>query len=70
MAPPQPQPPAPAPAVPDARPDPWGIVLDTAGIIAGIALVVIVIDVWTDGRLVSRRLARRPRGNEVPVERD
>lgn len=33
-----------------------GRFLDAAGIIAGIALVVMVIDVLTDGRLISRRL--------------
>jgi hypothetical protein len=32
--------------------------VDAAGIIAGALLVIIAIDVWTDGRLVSRRLRR------------
>lgn len=38
----------------------WGRILDAAGIIAGIALIVIVIDIWTDGRVISRRLHREP----------
>jgi hypothetical protein len=58
----------PAPAVPlpaegDAPPDDssgpgWGRVLDGAGIAAGIVLVLIVADVWTDGRVISQRLIR------------
>jgi hypothetical protein len=34
----------------------WGRVLDTAGVIAGVFLILIVADIWTDGRLISRRL--------------
>lgn len=34
--------------------------VDTCGIIAGIVLVVILADVFTDGRLISRRLKGRP----------
>lgn len=33
--------------------------LDAAGIIAGAALLVMVADILTDGRLISRRLMRR-----------
>lgn len=39
----------------------WGRALDAAGIAAGVLLVVIVADIWTDGRLISRRLARARR---------
>ncbi len=54
---------------PDDKPDGWGW-MDTAGIIAGGLLIVIVADILTDGRLVSRRLRRRPAQPEaeVPVE--
>ena len=45
----------------------WGRILDAAGIVAGLLLAVIVADIWTDGRLISRRLRRN--GGE-PVERD
>ena len=34
----------------------WGRVLDGAGIVAGVVLAAIVIDIWTDGRFISRRL--------------
>jgi hypothetical protein len=34
----------------------WGLLLDTAGVLAAVLLIVIVADVWTDGRLISRRL--------------
>jgi hypothetical protein len=37
----------------------WGRALDAAGIIAGVLLIVIVADIMTDGRLVSRRLLHR-----------
>ena len=43
----------------ETAPDTWNWV-DTCGIIAGVVLVVILIDVFTDGRLVSRRLKARP----------
>ena len=36
----------------------WGRLLDAAGILAGVLLIVIVADIWTDGRLISRRLHR------------
>lgn len=36
----------------------WGRALDAAGVIAGVLLLVIVADIWSDGRLVSRRLLR------------
>ena len=57
----------------DAAPFDWGRVLDFAGILAGVLLVVIVVDVWTDGRVVSRWLLRRgpapdQQPEEVPVE--
>lgn len=45
----------------------WGRLLDAAGIIAGLLLLVIVADIWTDGRLVSRRLLRqRPDPERAP----
>lgn len=37
----------------------WGRLLDAAGIIAGILLAVIVVDIATEGRLISRRLHRK-----------
>lgn len=49
----------------------WGRALDAAGVIAGVVLVAIVIDIWTDGRLISRRLGRRGDDDEtepVPAE--
>lgn len=39
--------------------------LDTAGIIAGFLLAIIVADIVTDGRLISRRL-RKPPPDVVP----
>ena len=42
----------------------WGRVLDGAGIVAGVVLAVIVIDIWSDGRLISRRL----RGGQAEAE--
>lgn len=49
----------------------WGA-LDTVGLIAGVILVAIVIDIASDGRLISRRLRPRPPQPapeaEVPVE--
>lgn len=47
----------------------WGRVLDTAGILAGAVLVVIVIDIFSDGRLISRRLRREP-GPDTPAGQD
>jgi hypothetical protein len=50
----------------------WGRVLDAAGIAAGILLVLIVADVWTEGRFISRRLIRQPPapdGEQVSGER-
>lgn len=46
----------------------WGKVMDGLGIVAGILLVVIVADIWTDGRLISRRLQKR-RGEGEDVDR-
>lgn len=41
----------------------WGRALDAAGIIAGILLALIIADIWTDGKLISRHLIRpRPDG--------
>jgi hypothetical protein len=45
----------------------WGRALDIAGIIAGVFLVVIIADIATDGKLISRRLIRKPPEGE-PVE--
>jgi len=36
----------------------WGRVIDGAGICAAVILVVIVADIFSDGRLISRRLMR------------
>jgi len=36
-----------------------GRLLDVAGVIAGVLLIVIVADILSDGRLVSRHLHRR-----------
>lgn len=41
--------------------------LDTAGIIAGLLLAVIVADILTDGRLISRRLRKPPQPQPEPV---
>lgn len=41
--------------------------LDTAGLIAAVLLVVIVADIATDGRIVSRRLRPRPQQPEAEV---
>jgi hypothetical protein len=48
----------------------WGRVMDAAGIVAGILLIAIVIDVWTEGRFISRRLIRQPPADseQVPGE--
>lgn len=35
--------------------------MDTAGLIAGVILVVIVADILTDGRVISRRLRGKPK---------
>jgi len=61
-----------APAAPAAQPaaaegdteqrGAWGVFLDIAGALAAVALILIVADIWTDGRLISRRLIRRPGG--------
>lgn len=58
----------PSPAAADettAEAPAWGRLLDTAGIIAGILLLVIVADIWTDGRLISRRL--RGGDDDIPA---
>lgn len=38
----------------------WGKIIDAAGLVAAGILVVIVADILTDGRVISRRLFRRP----------
>jgi hypothetical protein len=45
----------------------WGRALDIAGIVAGVFLIVIIADIATDGKLISRHLIRKPKGDE-PVE--
>lgn len=42
----------------------WGRALDVAGVTAGVILVLIVADILTDGKLISRRL-HRPGGGEA-----
>jgi hypothetical protein len=42
----------------------WGRLLDAAGIIAGVLLLVIVADIATDGKLISRHL-HKPKGDDV-----
>lgn len=56
-----------APPADDGQRD-WGRVLDGLGIVAGVILVVIVADIVSDGRLISRRLHRG--GGEPSDERD
>jgi hypothetical protein len=63
-----------APASQDQAPDAgsrglgW---LDWAGIGAAVVLAVILLDIWTDGRVVSARLTRRRArgGDDVPGQR-
>ena len=53
-------PPAAAPAAPEADDQPRGWDwLDTAGLIAGVVLIVILADIFTDGRVISRHLPGR-----------
>jgi hypothetical protein len=47
----------------DDAPD-WGRLLDAAGIVAGILLLLICADIWSDGRLISRRLHGGGEGGE------
>jgi hypothetical protein len=42
----------------------WGRALDIAGIVAGVFLVLIIADIWSDGKLISRHLTRKPPGGE------
>jgi hypothetical protein len=37
-----------------------GRLLDAAGIAAGVLIVLICADIWTDGKLISRRLLKVP----------
>lgn len=53
MADPQPDPPA------ETEGRSWGILLDVAGLIAAALLVVIVFDIWSDGRISGRLAARK-----------
>lgn len=47
----------------------WGRVMDGVGIAAGAVLAVILIDIFTDGRFISRRLGwRRDDGDQAPAE--
>jgi hypothetical protein len=62
---PDPSPDADAPPAGSSEPPDWGRLLDAAGIIAGILLIVIVADIWTDGRLISRRL--RGGDDDIPA---
>jgi hypothetical protein len=38
---------------------PWGRALDVAGAVAAVVIVAILVDIWTDGRLISRHLPGR-----------
>jgi len=55
----------------DDQPRGWDW-LDTAGLIAGAVLIVILADIFTDGRVISRRLGSRqasaPDPEPVPGE--
>jgi hypothetical protein len=43
--------------------------MDTIGILAGVLLLVIIADIFTDGRVISRRLRKPPAPAEpVPGE--
>lgn len=54
------------PVKPDEGAEPGGWdVMDTLGLIAGALLIVIVIDIVSDGRLISRRL-RKPQAQPEP----
>lgn len=62
--------PEPTTEVTEEAPKGWDA-LDTAGLIAAAILVVILADILSDGRLVSRRLRPRPpqpADEQVPVE--
>jgi hypothetical protein len=62
------------PTEPPADADPaeglnWGRVLDVAGLVAAGVLIVILVDIVSDGRFLSARLRRRgpgPDGQEGP----
>ena len=57
----------PAKPAADAEPSGWDV-MDTVGLIAGALLVVIVIDIVSDGRLISRRLrGPKPAPQPEPV---
>jgi hypothetical protein len=38
---------------------PWGRAMDAAGALAAVVIVAILVDIWTDGRLISRHLPGR-----------
>jgi hypothetical protein len=59
--------PTPAPETEETEAGPKFDWVDAVGIFAGIVLIVIVADVFTDGRLISRRL-RSPRPEPAPEE--
>lgn len=46
-------------AEPDAAHHWGGILLDIAGVVAGIVLILIVVDIWADGRITGRLASRR-----------
>ena len=51
---------------PDSEGGGWGRALDAAGIVAGLVLAAIIIDIFSDGRLISRRLRREPPPEQAP----
>lgn len=53
-------------AEPDEQASGWDA-MDTLGIIAGVVLVVIVADIVSDGRLISRRLRSRGQQPQEPA---
>lgn len=67
-----PAPPAADTDTPEQQGEPvnWGRILDAAGVLAGIALALIVADIISDGRLISRRLPQRRPRQEDPVDSD
>lgn len=57
----------PAKAEPDEQPSGWDA-MDTLGLIAAAVLIVIVADIVSDGRLISRRLrGPKPAPQPEPV---
>lgn len=66
--------PAQTPAAPaaddDDQGDGWGRALDVAGIVAAGALVIILLDIWTDGKFISRWLGRGGSPADTPEPAD